>query len=497
MAKPKAKKAAEASETDNAQGPITELPRELLTQIISYISGKASDRPEGENRDIENVRLVCRGFKDCAWQALGERLQLTNFDLRSIKSMSNLKAISKSAELAPFVASLQCCVGYVSNLYPGIQPNLDWDDEFAFNEEDEFRYPEEYLDDELFGRLCCYRHHTRVWFDDAWDWTPCTEHSTDSLQSYASDASKGSIIAILAQTLKKFENLRAVKYNAFQMPVSFRKLHNDIVDSMAAEDMDILEESYEDDAAGVDILGVDILLRGLAAGDVALKTLSIPVPAMFCQTVATYTDSSVLQKVLKSVEDFNPRSFCDRQFSHHLNKTKELVLSASEAPNLRNLEWEGWHASAKHWSIKDWMTIKTSKSAGPPLHSLHLYGGGGDVFDDNFFAFLSSVGTTLKLLKILMPFAMHWDELISFLATSEDVSLDKLVVTCKWPFNRPEHMPRTDFRVPPKHLVSQAAQEVVLEPDVFKNFMETKWAPKTPASRPKGKAKKVAKGRSK
>jgi hypothetical protein len=90
---------------------IHELPLEFFQHIVDYVVTDISDL---------SIRHVCRGFRDCAWKAMAAILGAhTTFDLLSIDSMMNLRAMAGHAELTKHVTSLTITSCYVPDDVPG------------------------------------------------------------------------------------------------------------------------------------------------------------------------------------------------------------------------------------------------------------------------------------------------------------------------------------------------------------------------------------------
>src|SRR4051812_28577076 len=109
--------------------------------------------------DIQEIRLVCSRFRDRAWPAFGSQIRYSSFDMRSIQSMTNIRAISEHVDLVPHVTSLSFCVGYIAPDYPGGQYDEDID---------EMVDPEDYLDKNLLYEFMVTSSLQNYWFDDVW-----------------------------------------------------------------------------------------------------------------------------------------------------------------------------------------------------------------------------------------------------------------------------------------------------------------------------------------
>jgi hypothetical protein len=478
-------------------GPIAKLPCELLTNVMSFV-------PE----HIKDLRLVCHGFNDCSWPAFGARLQDTKFDMRSIHSMKNLKAISEHGELAPYVTSLCLMTGWISPTFPGAVDLIDSDyNESEDSDDPIFVEEEEYLPDELYSRLMCFRHHTKYWFAAAWDWTPCMTQRVGTTEEFEVSAQKQSVTEYLSATMSKFANLGAIQYKPDQMPQKFRDLHADIVRAKEAHgDLGIFW-SINGEQRAINLIGIDILLRAIAAGDVRVKNLSIEVPAMTCHGLATYTPFAIVQKAFAPVEILRvDTAETNHHFTEgHLSPENEVPLTSDHLPNLKCLEWNGWFPFAEenplHWKpLQDWMRHKAPSGSCPPLRHLNLLSvwtphvWGERTFDDGFFAFLTKLGGTLKTLSLTIHRRLHWHQLINFLATSPDLSLDVLNLTLHC-YSSEENLDISlqGREIPSKELVFQSAHTVTIKPDRFEAWLEKRWNP--PKKRVIAKAKKGKKQR--
>ncbi|KAF2262976.1 hypothetical protein CC78DRAFT_618067 [Lojkania enalia] len=478
-----------AVQINTPEDPIVNLPCEILTEILSCLPDESTE-----------VRLVCRGFRNCAWPAFGSRISRTKFDMRSIKSMDNLKAISEHAVLVAHVTKLAFTVGHLSSLVPGTQEMLVYDSEDsdckASIQMTEVE-PEEYLDAELLGGVECFRRHQTYWFAEAWRWCPCMDYMTDTLAVYAAKTQKQGVVNFLAETLSKFDHLHSIEYRELMYPEKFMPLWREIMEAMNYIGIKFARP-YSPDEAAMDINGIDILLNALVAGDVVVKDLSMGIPAMYCHSIATYTDPTVLQKVLRNVETLKALPLLDAHFSHHLGKDFELVLTSQNAPKLQELTLVGWVADpGSSHDIPSWMSRETvPNSELAPLRVLKLGHSHGKMIDHHFFDFLSAVGSTLRVLTVDIGFQLDWKQLIEFLVTSVVVSLDKLKITGP-KISNPKNSPCDVRAVPPKELLYQAAQDVVVAPKKFDEWLQSKWLPKTPAGRIKVTVKKRLKARSK
>ncbi|KAF2659665.1 hypothetical protein K491DRAFT_712446 [Lophiostoma macrostomum CBS 122681] len=465
-------------------GPISKLPCELLTHVISFL-------PE----HVKNLRLVCHGFNDCSWPAFGARLQDSMFDMRSYGSMENLKNISENKDLAPYVTSLCFITGWVSPSFPGpvelvasdLDPN-DYDsDDIEFIEEDD------YLPSEVFGRLMDYRLSTSYWFTEAWKWTPCTTQAVGTMLERVVNASKQCVVDFLSTMISNFVNLRTVQYKPDQLPHDFRDLHSDILEARADHgDLNGFYSIYGEQRA-VNLVGMDILFRAIAAGDIRLKCLSVEVPAMTCHALATYTPAAIVQKAIASVEILRVDT-CDMArhgSEHHLVQENEISLTTDCLPNLKLLEWNGWLPFAEENTLDhmpllpSWMIHKAPTASCPPLRHLSLLSVWTPhiwrerTFDDSFFAFLAKIGQTLKTMTLEIFSRVKWHQLIEFLASSPDVSLDVLEIQlhiCAPKNNLDRYF--EGQKVPSKEILFQTAQTVTLKPDTFEAWLEKRWNPR-------------------
>lgn len=500
MSTPEADMAESTAATSvTSQGPIAKLPKELLSQIISYAPW----------RSVVTLRLVCRGFRDCAWPTFGEQFKRTKFDIRSIRSMKNLKAISENAELAPHVKNFQFATGFLDDEFPGRQMVLGMLEDFDLDDDDDddemMLDPEEYLDDDLLSRLYCFRNHIGYWFADAWKWTPCmAHHAAGTLEEYATSTQKQGIVDFLAKTFSKFPTIHTVEYKEENFPEAFRDIHKDIMDSVLEGNLEFEWYPTEDQVA-IDILGVDILLQALAKGDIPVRNISIPVPAMYCHTLATHTSPDVLRRVFMTVETLRVEQSNGGPYGHHLGPSQELILTAANAPKLQHLQWRRWHpnpGTSPTWlrHIPGWMTLTPPVGDYPPLRYLELPVGftdfeAGISFDETFFVFLSRVGETLKILSLALSYGMNWIELVQFLATSPNMSLEQLKVHVTTSGRSGLDTFFKNREVPPKDLVKQAAQNTTFTPSQFKTWMHKKWAPKRQGLRPKAKPRRSTRNR--
>ncbi|KAF2726943.1 hypothetical protein EJ04DRAFT_557692 [Polyplosphaeria fusca] len=472
-AKSKTKKATPPGLPAAEGTPISTLPPELLTKVISYIPGC-----------VKAVRQVCRGFRNCAWPAFGERIGQVKFDLRSRVSMSNLWKISQNGHLSPHIKYLRFAVGHIPRTWPIVRSEMYDSDMDGYGMElDEIIHVADVLDEGTMDSLHHWKYHVEYWFAEVWEWTPCYEHSLDSMEYVATSAQRKAIVDVLATLLLKFNNLEFVKYVACTFPEAFRATKFKILEEIdeAQDDMSVLTvmEPHGADITAMDILGVNILLCAISTADLKVPSLAIPVPYHYCQTLAMYTPRDIIEKVFASVEHLETYQLPDAVFDHHLNNNQEFILTSALAPKLKSLDWGFWFndpgASAQ---MPTWATVTASAGNYAPLTHLTL----GAVtnahcpsYHPSFFNFLSKFGPTLKFLELRKPTLYPWSELVEFLASSTDLSLDRLTLD----FNGLSFVhvlakvSSKDFVK--EHHLYQAAEKIVIVPHNVKICVEERF----------------------
>jgi hypothetical protein len=403
--------------------------------------------------------------------------------------MKNLRHISENPHLAPQVKVLQFATGYVSDEFPGIATVID--DSFDEEYDSEFEgalnlEPEDYLPDDIFARLLCFRNHRQPWFPASWDWTPCHIHFADTVEKYAITYQKQGVIEFLAKTMSKLHSLHSIEYKADYFPASFEDLRDDIMEAMEEQGAECWEEPAVDRQA-MDVNGVDMILCALATGSVRLKHLSIPVPAASFHAIATHTSPEIVRKVLASVESLRIDEAICPAFYRHLNTAQKVILSSSNSPELRLMSWVAWptapivqRASENNADdARNWITAIPPDMAFPSIHKLDLcdsiipFNGMNAPFDQNFLDYLKKIGGTLKTLSFRVTFYSNWAALIRFLATSPDISLQDLIILYK-----DRTVGSLIHEAPTKEALYQAAQVVSIEPPTFKEHLEKRWASK-------------------
>lgn len=425
------------------QAPISKLPRELLTKVFSHIPS-----------EVDNIRLVCSGFHDCAWPAFGARVRNTTFDIRSIDSMKNLRSIAENVNLALYVTHLKLTAGFIAENFPHVQ----------FTEDDEQIDTEDYMNEDLVRRTLEYRINKKSWFAEAWAWSPCMPHKAKgTLEEYATNSQIQLVVDFLVTTLTKFNNVHGVTYKEDRVPADFQDVLRDIIEAAEGKGAD-WEDFPSDDGSAMNILGLDIVLRALAKANVTVKELDIPIPAIYCRTIATFTSPAVVQKVLANVQSLRMQMSAKDDFIHHLKAQQELMLTSSTAPKLKSLRYDG--CSDGLWPNQSPEPL----TAYPPIQHLHLHELGIPL-NDLFFSFLSGISHTLKTLTLSMNLSFDWVQLMQFLAKSPDISLERVVIV------HDDFFKSTCFKglaFPIKDAIYAAAKTVVFYPPdgAFNKWLE-------------------------
>ncbi|KAF2797993.1 hypothetical protein K505DRAFT_372036 [Melanomma pulvis-pyrius CBS 109.77] len=385
--------------------PISVLPHELLTKVISHIP-----------LDIGDARFVCRGFRDCAWSALGARIQNTIFDIRSVKSMENFRNIAKSKDIALHITYLNLTTGFIAENFPHEQ----------FTKDNVQILPEDYMTDDLISRTLEYRTNKRCWFADAWSWTPCMPYrgSENTAEEYATFIQIPLVTDFLATVLSKFNNLRRVTYKENSVPADFQDVYRDVIKAAQGKGAQWRDLSSKNGSA-LNILGLDIVLRALVKANVAVKELDIPIPMMYTDLIFTFTPPPVLQKVLANVQFLRIELAPKDDFIHHLKFLPGFMLTSDSAPKLKSLRYRGSLDGAL--VTQDGVLVTQLLMECPPIQDLHLYECEVPLIS-TFFSYMSKISRTLRTLTVYFITGSDWVHLINFLAASPDISLEKLVL---------------------------------------------------------------------
>lgn len=181
---------------------IHKLPVEIIQCILDYVVVDILDL---------FIRHVCRGFRDCFLQAMASIISAhTTFDLRSVDSMTNLRAIAEYTELAKHITSLKVTSCYVPDSVPGTFSKIPRQLHTHGTSTKGDMTESEYLSVGALQHLDIQRKKDR-----GWDPTKSIAYFRD-LQSNPDNGipSADPIVLIIADCLRKFPKLQRAAYTA-------------------------------------------------------------------------------------------------------------------------------------------------------------------------------------------------------------------------------------------------------------------------------------------
>jgi Ran GTPase-activating protein (RanGAP) involved in mRNA processing and transport len=167
-------------------------------------------------------------------------------------------------------------------------------------------------------------------------------------------------VLFLKSLLAKLPNLRKIKFSEDKFPKAFEEIQTRIRSAT------IDKENKERNEGIEHIIGTDILMQALAQSQIAVKKLSIPVAAFYCQSIVMHDASSeTLSQVLTNTETL--KLHLSRSQANH-GILKETMLTDANAPKLRELEWTSWCAQPVDAAPgRHPLTFWPTKAACPPL----------------------------------------------------------------------------------------------------------------------------------
>ncbi|KAF2653144.1 hypothetical protein K491DRAFT_680744 [Lophiostoma macrostomum CBS 122681] len=424
------------------------LPRETLTQIISYLP-----------KEAHTLRLVSRGFRNCAWPAFSETLHDVRFDIRSMQSMQHLEAVARHTEIRPYMTSLCLTTGYVSPHVCAIKADL-------------------------FRRLLRYRNSVS-WMTHRYERLRTHRNLESGMEEVVVRIQRQSLVDFLAVTISRFTNLRSIRYEPDKAIHNFKPFYTDVAEAMEtfSGDTYLMREEHHT----MDIIGVDILISSLAAGGVKVRDLSVYVPFTTCRSLITYTNSEIVRQVFAHVDTLriNTLNMAFQRYKYYLPRENEVLLTRENLPKLTYLEWDGWlpfaeaEANDLHSPVPRWMHHDIAGSP-PPIKHLDLLSMWGPLmygvsFDGGFFNFLAKIGGTVKTITAKINFSLNWYQLIKFLAESPEVTLDCLDIELQCRTFCDMDKGFWGQEIPSRELLFQAAEVVTVRPEIFETWLKAHW----------------------
>jgi hypothetical protein len=475
---------------------ILKLPQEVLDKIAACI-------PD----DISTIRLVCKDFHQCCWPGLANKLTLKKLDLRSKSSMTFLDEISKDGRLAPYVKSLTFCSCFVT---------VDWPNQGA-------AFPDiirkknmcsaesisaEKLGSESVEKLEKYAkgpvppeekpgsdRKYEFWHHNAWKWPP-NQETHESGKKLVDD---------LTLILERFTQLASVEFlNHTPYPADFLDIFKDINEA-AAQLEPPLELDHPRFHHPADHVGLDFLLQALAATELKINQLMIPVAIIDWHTLVTYGSAEPLRKILKHVKDLfitSPVDIALPSEPAYFVEDSEILRDPCIAPNVSKLLWYHWTPDRDIEMLSrhnQQMTLNTptypdGKPPYPQLRDLHLRSKfpwlpARNFPDQKFRDFLIVSKNTLRTLRLSVNPGIDWPELVRFLAEKDEMMLEELTIEEHW--NQMATMEMEEITIPTKEEFDRAAGKVFLGPAQFKAWVKQHYGqvvlrkdyPRTPFAR--------------
>ncbi|KAF2118258.1 hypothetical protein BDV96DRAFT_643512 [Lophiotrema nucula] len=427
-------------DTTETQGPISELPGELLTAILKCccdISSAAPSDVEIDRTWCLTLRLVSRGFRDWGWDTYGDYLADT----------------SESA--AQHIKSLKFTCAGVRAEYSVCRHS--WED----LEEDIKRV---YAED-------------AAWFPVAFQWDPWGVHAgkttrlgdewaPDKVARY--EPEKLDLIRLLAGCLRQFKHLSSVEF--FQPRLNFSKAEFKFIDHMAD---------------WVAPFGLYILLKALAEEGVQPKTLSPPI----CDNMSYSSFSSVVSvEIIQQVCKLTETLYLDRYAVDHSleycmdvdgapDDKSKIMLTAKNFPALRNFTCRRSHGCS---------TLSAALGMAPASELPELTKVTFDQFIGNvdnpavlnFIASLKSLAT-LKHVELIRPWKGDWTPLLTVLSSLDlDHPVIKPAGKNAWPEGEDLLTISNSFRegnFPDCERFFGAARHVTLYPAELLEFFQECW----------------------
>jgi hypothetical protein len=337
---------------------------------------------------------------------------------------------------------------------------------------------------DLFKRLMRYRQSVE-WLG----WYCNTSRSHRSVESGVEEAvlsiQKQCLIDFLAATLSRFPNLRVIRYEPDKAAHGSKLFHTEVAEAM--ERFSGGTSRMDQEHHTIDMIGIDILISALAAGEVKIRDLSIHVPFTTCDSLITYTHPEIVRKVFAHIETLriNTQNMAIQRYKYRLPQKNEILITRENLPNLTFLQWNGWLPFAEadpedlYSPVPTWMHHEITDSL-PPIKHLDLLSVWGPSiygvsFDRGFFNFLTKIGGTIKTLSARINFSLNWNRLIKFLAESPEVTLDRLDIELQCRTFGDLDKGFWGQEIPSKELLFRAAGAVIVRPTVFETWLETRW----------------------
>ncbi|KAF1997474.1 hypothetical protein P154DRAFT_578893 [Amniculicola lignicola CBS 123094] len=473
-----------------SSSPISLLPSEIVDNVFTFL-GFA---------DVKNVRLVCRGFHDCAFPAMGEKFGSTVIDLYSKPGVEMLKGLMRKG-LAPHVKMLRFGCGAIVRAYLGYWFEVMGVDvkeggvgnlEGRVEEKDNGQNGD---DGKLADRAKCFTderivseveqrisrrmldQYFRLPAEEVFHqgvWTPQPGYSGEDC--YPSDEhriQKDLATATLASIFSSCTNLRTVHYCKI---FSTTSLYGLVIDVLGPKAFPVGHYKFEYEQKMVHLMTVDIILRALAQSHTFVRDLRIPVLVTYLHTLKSLTHTSVLKEALAKTEHLQLDQASDGHWvpePHSPNSP--LFLTLETVPFLKHLRLES--LGNEEQQLPRWLEI--SLPPGPPLRLTrltlqgHKWGKPGSKMDMGFIAFLFSMRSTLKFLRLCKMYFLNWPEFLNIFPKG-GTSLEELVLEM---VDFPDRY-AVNMLVPLK-LLYAAASKISMR-DIYLNRLKAHWMAMVP-----------------
>ncbi|KAF3040055.1 hypothetical protein E8E12_002428 [Didymella heteroderae] len=335
---------------------LTKLPAELIEAIlmdaateisppVAFVNGESKYRchqeiEDGHSRAVQAMqfRLVCRTFRDLSWKSFGHVIGHTLFDIRSLESFMNLKALSECGALAPWVRKLTIGCSVVWDMYP-----------FHF-----YRLPmREHAD--LISKNCDELEHVwqaeKDWYSNMFLWRPeCVKRFM--MGSYGSlpgsfvpyDQSAASSFSMsFADCLRPLRNIEEVNYTWDYSipPMRYRNILRQLqfTKRLSEETWETIGTYYNGGSGAHH--GLTLLMAALKEANVVPSILDLSVEMDSQFAFLTFTAPSTLARVCQKVKTLRLRHayspLLSRDAFREQCQGKIQVISRSMFPALEAL----------------------------------------------------------------------------------------------------------------------------------------------------------------